>query len=194
MPPAATSTFLQPLIHGLDLALAKLGTVIARERARLEGGAYPGSHHRDLVNLPSVAEHVAREHRNDAGARFVRFLIDVAPDALVIGDSNELHRFIERLVLDALDRTPVGGSVVISGTITHGIVTLVFASHGPWRSSESACGGPTEASLARRSSRLPPRDFCPTELETILRAHHGEMDVSVNPGERAHFVVRLPVS
>jgi len=108
--------------------------------------------------------------------------------------AGELHRIIEKLVANALDRTPAGGSVVISGTITHGIVTLVFASHGPGRTSETRGDGAKGVRPAAQSSRLPPRDFCPTELDNILRAHHGEMDVCVNPGQRAHFVVRLPVS
>ena len=40
MTPAATSAILQPIIHGLDRALEKLGTVIAHERARLDVHAY----------------------------------------------------------------------------------------------------------------------------------------------------------
>jgi signal transduction histidine kinase len=178
MPRAIQSTFFEPLIHGLDVMLAKAERVMTGERANPDLDVVAVSHHRDLVNLPGVAEQVAAQCEDAAEARSVHLFVDVAPDALVIGDSVELHRVVEELVSSVLESTPNGSCVTISGTVVHGVVTLTFSSH---HSSRQAAAPP------------PGLSFCPSEVGRILRAHGGRLEVSNRLGEGSRFEVRLPV-
>jgi signal transduction histidine kinase len=178
MPRAIQSTFFEPLIHGLDVMLAKAERVMTGERANPDLDLLAVSHHRDLVNLPGVAEQVAAQCENAALARSVHLFVDVAPDALVIGDSVDLHRVVEQLVSSVLEGTPDRGCVTISGTVAHGVVTLTFSSHHP----------------NRQGAATPPGlNFYPSEVGRILRTHGGRLELSNQPGHGARFEVRLPV-
>jgi K+-sensing histidine kinase KdpD len=192
MPRAITSTCFKPFIHGLDVMLAKAERLVARERVEPDSHFGKIGEHHDLVNLPGVAEQVATDNEAAAEARSVHLFVDVAPDALVIGDSHDLHRVVEQLVAQALANTPRGGCVTISGEVAYGVVTLTFSSHRP---------AIQAANLSRLSPRLdatrcdpfPQSRFFPGEVGQILRAHHGRMEVSDRPGQGPHCVVRLPV-
>lgn len=182
MPRAIESTFFEPLIHGLDVMLAKAERVIARDRAKPDADAI--RHHRDLVNLPRVAEQVAAQCEEDADARSIHLFVDVAPDALVVGDSCELHRVVEQLLASALANTPNGGCVMISGAISRGVVTLVFSSHSPAARSEIH-------SRFQRGFGAIRSSFFRSDVGYILRAHGGRLEVS-DQGKKAFALRACP--
>lgn len=193
MPRAIQSTFFEPLIHALDVILAKAERVMTRERANPDLDVDAVRHHRDLVNLPGVADQVAAQWEDAAEARSVHLLVDVAPDALVVGDSYDLHRVVEQLVAGALENTTSGGCVTISGSVSHGVVKMLFSGHSPSTPSEARSRFQRDAGATKGGFPSPDSSFCPSDVGQILRAHGGRLEVGSQPGRGLRFEVHLPV-
>ncbi len=103
---------------------------IARHFGRLVATPAPEVHgHRDLVNLPGLSERIAALHAPEAGRRSIELVVDIAPDAVVLGDPENLRRIMDSLMMDALDGTPEGGCVTVTGEVSKGMVSLSFSSH-----------------------------------------------------------------
>jgi signal transduction histidine kinase len=193
MPRTIQSTFFEPLVHGLDVILAKAERAMAREGANPDLDAVAANHHRDLVNLPRIAEQVAAQFEDGAQARSVHLFVDVAPDALMVGDSCELHLAVEHLVAAVIAATPCGGWVLIAGAASHGVITLTFSSHSPGGPSEIGSHFPLGAGAARQSLPSPGSRSSLSEVAHILSDHGGRLEVSNQPGEGSRYEIRLPV-
>lgn len=149
----------------------------------------PTNHGDDLVNLPGAVEQIAARFEAGTTARAVRLFVDVAPDALVIGDSLGLRRTLEMLVENVLEKTANGGCVTICGTESHGTVTLTIASHGMVDSVQPNRGAGVVApsALAGEPSVL-------SVAESIIEAHGGTMAISYQQPRESRFQIRLPVA
>lgn len=199
MPRTVPAMFFEPLIHGVDVMLRKFERLMGidplfDEKPRRDLRTRMVNRQKDLVNLPAVTEQVASHYQSDADERSVHLFVDVAPDALVIGASSDLHRMIEQLVISALQNTPDNGCVTISGRVSNGVVTFTFCSYSlvtlpgdPGQFTEGCYAIATELSS-------PGLSFCPSHVRKVLHAHGGRMEVSKEPGHRSRVVIRLPVA
>jgi hypothetical protein len=172
-----TAMFFEPFIHGADAMLRRVERLVGVTPATGADAAAPPRAWM-LVNLPGVAEQIAASYEAEAEARSVRLLVDLAPDALVIGDSTDLHRMVDHLVASALEGAPDGGWHIISGMVLDGVVTLTFRSSGAGRAA------PTFQSPS----------ICASAVGQILRAHDGRMEMSESSENGSRYLVRLPVA
>lgn len=155
---SAPTAFLDPLIHGFEVVCKKVEKLVGSGNGSPNGSTRntplpvngrrsiasypfadedpefpwmpsPARHHRDLVNLPAIAEQLAARYAETADERAVRILVNVAPDALLIGDGASIHWVLAQLVAIAVDDAPYGGRVMISGAVSNGVITITLSEH-----------------------------------------------------------------
>ena len=175
----------EPVIHSIDLILKKVERLIAWEREILGLEARKTAHH-DLVNLPELAERIANSYGEAAKRKAVKVIVNIAPDALVVGDSGALHEMIRQLIVSALQGAPHGGRVTVCGAVSDGIVELCFSTNGlePRR--------PDQHSLLQTAA-LAPGEPC-KQVKRVLASHGGRMKMCGSLLTGTQLLVRLPVS
>ena len=149
-------------------------------------------HEGDLVNLPCVAEQIAAHYEEMADEKAVRIFVEIAPDALIIGDVADLHRAIAQLVLDALGRAPCGGRVLIFGETSGGMVTLTISGDES-RNMAAHLPNAWDCFCARwRESRHAPWDG-QILVEEIVAEHGGHLETMKNSDDGLSVALWLPV-
>ena len=148
---------------------------------------------RELVNLPYVAEQVASYYEEMAMEKEVRILVEVASDALIIGNLDELRRALAQLVLNTVEVTPCGRRITISGEASRGVITLTVCNCRP----RGVAGWIFSAwgFFLRPARRGLPHASWDGEnfVENITEAHGGELKTIRNAGAELCVVIRLPV-
>ncbi|MBM3554213.1 MAG: PAS domain-containing sensor histidine kinase, partial [Alphaproteobacteria bacterium] len=164
----------------IDLAGAEAGHV-ALETARL-----------DLQELLADALEI---QRNRATARGVVVDLDCALDiGEITGDVRRLRRALDRLVANAIDRTPPGEPVVVGAAKEGQQATLWIADGGP-PLDEAEREGFFEpfAGATRESLRRPGGGAGLSLARRVVELHGGRAEVAHNADKGACVILRLPV-
>jgi signal transduction histidine kinase len=146
---------------------------------------------RELVDITNVVEHVASSAGPQVALQRVALRVSVPALPRVSAIRGELQHVLLNLVINALDATPDGGEITITGARAGDMVEVAV--------SDSGTGVPAEL----RNTIFTP--FFTTKGErgvglglslcrTIVQRHGGtvELDATRTPGAR--FVMRIPVA
>jgi K+-sensing histidine kinase KdpD len=133
-----------------------------------------------LVNLPLLADQVAAEYEDSADQKFVRIKLDVAPDALVIGNSSEFRRVLAHLLAAAVENAPRGSIVSIVGEMSRGVVTLTISDDRY-----------TTTRRFQSDEQFPRGDY--ELIEGIVATHGGSTQISRSAKDGFSFQLRIPV-
>jgi K+-sensing histidine kinase KdpD len=121
------------------------------------------------------------------GLRGAAFLdIDIPPYTTLRGNRLQIRRLLQRLILNALQVTPRGGSVVITATEDADGVDLEIADSD----SAFAAEANDDNAAAGEERRLWPPAWA--ELQKTLAEHGGWIEVTECPDGGAAFTLRFP--
>jgi two-component system sensor histidine kinase BaeS len=165
-----------------------------QELALAESGRL--TYHQREIDLDGLAEAAAIVHSGQASAVGVTLATGTVEPVPVWADPDRLRQVVANLVGNAIRATPAGGTVTVSVRREGGTAVLSVADTGI---------GIAAADLPRvfdRFWRADPargRDTGGSGLglavaRQIVLDHHGEIEVSSQPGHGSVFTVRLPVT
>jgi hypothetical protein len=190
---AAHFPFFEPVFRRIDLLLQKAEQFIAWER-RILGMVHRSETHHDLVNLPEAAERVSACHASTARRKLVSLLVEVAPDAIVVGNSPALCDMLRRLIAAAIEKASTGSQVTIVGSALGRVVTLTFSNDAPKNAPEdwkSHCS----SALSWHPNPKPFVDNAPfDQIEDVVTCHGGTIQMIDHPSGGFSWRVTLPVS
>jgi signal transduction histidine kinase len=169
------------LARGVDAMLR-----LAQVEAGLEADA------RAPVRLATVLETVCEFFEPLAEDRSVTLDASRLPDDEVVGDASWLHELFSNLVANALQHTPDGGRVTVSGVREGDDVVVTVRDTGPGIPAEMVSR--VLERFERAPSRLASSGFglgLPIARE-IARAHGGRLELRSEPGKGTRAEVRLP--
>jgi two-component system OmpR family sensor kinase len=148
------------------------------------------------VDLAELASDAASDARAVDPERKVE--VKAPPEALVVGDPNQLRQVLANLLDNALVHTPSGTPIEVTVRRDDRLVDLEVRDHGP--------GLPTEqpeelferftrgAAGARRASGRGGTGLGLAVVAGIVAAHGGSVRAANAPGGGAAFVVSLPLA
>ena len=148
------------------------------------------------VDLAELASDAAADARAVDPERKVK--VKAPPEALVVGDPNQLRQVLANLLDNALVHTPSGTPIEVTVRRDDRLVDLEVRDHGP--------GLPTEqpeelferftrgAAGARRAAGRGGTGLGLAVVAGIVAAHGGSVRAANAPGGGAAFVVSLPVA
>jgi two-component system OmpR family sensor kinase len=116
-----------------------------------------------------------------------RLQIEVDTNVTVRGNSSQLSRVIQNLVVNALHHAPHDTTVQVRAYGTHDEGVIVVTDHGP--------GVPDGVHLFDRYSRGPSggTGLGLFTASQIVGLHQGRIEVDATPGGGATFLVRIPL-
>jgi len=144
----------------------------------------------------SVVAAAVAARAEDARAREVRILLDVAPTTIV-ADAERLQMAVDALVGNAVRFSPRGGTVTVA--LTSGAadrVEIVVIDEGPgFRPTELAhVFEPFHRGRDARASAVPGLGLGLAVSRAIAHAHGGAIDIVSEPGAGAVVMLTVPVS
>ena len=108
----------------------------------------------------------------------------------VLGDQDELTQLVHNLLINALEHTPIGGTVAVELSATDHLVTLTVADNGPGIRSEHLERVFDPFFTTRRDGTGLGLAIC----MGIAAAHRARIRVANHPGHGAVFTVEFPVA
>jgi signal transduction histidine kinase len=190
-----SALFLEPLVHGASVFLRKVERLIGGhiQEKRDGANARPGSP-KAFVNLPSVLEQIAARRRSEPGDESTPLVVDIEPDALVLGDFAGLSEAVEILVATTLQNTPAGDCATVWGATQDGVVTLIFSTGCRNQRIEEPPMDFVDRCFAGRMPPFPKLKSSPRRASRIIEAHGGSIEINNQLEHRSRILVRLPVS
>jgi two-component system, OmpR family, sensor kinase len=156
----------------------------------------------EAVDVAQLVEDAAADTRALDPARTIE--VDAGPEAIVLGDANQLRQVLANLLGNAVVHTPAGVPIEIAVRRDDGSVELEVRDHGPglptdhpdelferfWRrGAERAEGNGEPGAPERRGAGLGL-----AIVAGIVAAHGGSVRAANASGGGASFVVRLPLA
>lgn len=124
----------------------------------------------------------------------VSFDIEIPPEDLLIeGDTVRLQRCISNLLDNALKFTPPGGRVTISARRLSDSVEMVVRDTGEGISQDDLPHIFEKFYRSDKSRSTPGNGLGLSFVQSIVKAHHGEITVKSRTGEGTAFTIILPV-
>jgi two-component system sensor histidine kinase HydH len=181
---------------GLTAADERLLGYVVDEVRRIEGlirefldFARPKEPRMELVRLRDVLDRVAAFAEPEFAQRHIIFVIDdAAPDAVVLGDEDQLYQACLNLVLNAIDALPAGGRIIGALRGDDGEVAVTISDSGSGVSAEIAgrLFDPFFTTKAKGSG------LGLTKVQTIAEAHRGRVEYLPSKNGGAAFRIVLP--
>jgi two-component system sensor histidine kinase HydH len=172
-----------------------LGYVVDEVR-RIEGlirefldFARPKEPRMELVRVRDVLDRVAAFAEPEFAQRHIVFVIDdAAPDAVVLGDDDQLYQACLNLVLNAIDALPAGGQIIggIRGFDTEVSITISDSGSGVSAEIAGRLFDPFFTTKAKGSG------LGLTKVQTIAEAHRGRVEYMPSENGGAAFRIVLP--
>lgn len=127
---------------------------------------------------------------NDASQRGIRLIFEPGADALfVLGDGEKLRQAFLNIVINALQATPAGGEVVITGECHGGTCEIRFRDSGAGILSETL-GRIFEPFFTTKPDGT---GLGLAVTKKIVEGHGGTMEIESEVGKGTTVLVRLPV-
>jgi signal transduction histidine kinase len=145
----------------------------------------------------SVVAAAVAARAEDANAREVRILLDVAP-VTIVADAERLQMAVDALVGNAVRFGPRGSTVTVAltGDAPAGRVEIVVIDEGPgFRPTELAhVFEPFHRGRDARANAVPGLGLGLAVARAIAHAHGGAIDIVSEPGSGAVVMLTLPVA
>jgi signal transduction histidine kinase len=162
--------------------------------AKLDGGVE--KEWKEEVNVSEIIQVAVEQVRPQAAKRQVTVQNEASTDELVVfGNSIRLQRAIVNLLTNAINHTPVSGTVTVASKVMeNGRVELIISDTG---SGIDPADLPHIFERFYRGDKARTRTAGGTGLglaitREIIARHHGTIDVDSVPGQGSTFTIRLP--
>lgn len=157
--------------------------------ARLDGDLPSGTH--DPIEIGSLTAPVVEEARSDAARRGVVIDVVVAPGRIRL-DGTATRAIVARLLANAVQATPSGGTVALDARLDGGSLVVEVADQGPPITSAGR-GQIFDPFAETRGEGVDTGSGLGLALaDRLVRQHGGSLDVESGNGGATTFRLRLP--
>jgi signal transduction histidine kinase len=164
--------------------------------ARSDATQTPQIHSWRPIDIEEMLQDLVELFEPMAEAEGITIECKIHEDAVVIGDSDQLHRLFANLLRNSLQYTPEGGSVTICLTRTYRLCQVSFLDTGVGIAPEA------QALVFERFWRADPSRSQRKQgtglglpiARAIAQQHGGKITLISNPGQGSCFTVYLPIT
>ncbi len=163
--------------------------------ARLDAGQI--EFHREIVDLREILDAIRERQLLPAAEKGVQLEMRIPDLPTIIGDGDRLVQVFTNLLDNAINHTPPGGTVMVSGEAGGGSVVVHVEDEGPGIPEQER---PRiferfyQLDKARAGSRTRGAGLGLAITHEIVQAHGGNIAVTTRNGPGSRFSVRFPVA
>jgi two-component system, OmpR family, sensor kinase len=146
-----------------------------------------------LVDLTDIAGAATTGARLIDDTRTYQWNRPTTP-ALVTGDERQLRRAIDNLLANVRSHTPAGISVVVAVTVDANTVRCSVADSGPGMNDNDRAHATERFWQADRARRTPGAGLGLAIVQTIVKAHHGSIELTESESGGLCATIALPTA